>query len=116
MEQEEARNRYENPKKRIKRIFLDIEDPKTQLIGEKITEASTRDVRNEGETFYEQLWRTNDAHYFLYSGADLTLLDVKTAHNYMNTVWACRKFLTDEDKRDVMLDDEKSMKGDFREA
>ncbi len=113
MEQEEARKRYENPKKRIEGIFFDTEDPKMQLIGEKITDASRTDVRNEGETFYEQLWRTNDAHYFLYSGADLTLLDVKAAHNYMNTVWACRKFLTDEDKRDVMLDDEKRHEGRF---
>lgn len=110
----EERKRYENPKKRIGGIFFDTEDPTTRLIGEKATVAGWTDVRDKGETFYEQLWRTNDAHYFIYNGlSDPTPLDVKTAHEYMHADWAYRKFLTDEEKREVELDDEKRHEGRF---
>lgn len=108
------RTRYENPKKRIEGILLDTEDPTTRLIGEKATVADGTGAREKGDTFYEQLWRTNDAHYFVYNGLfDPTLVDVSTAHEYMHTDWACRKFLSDEEKREVERDDEKRHEGRF---
>ncbi len=110
---QEERERYENPKKRVEGILFDTEDPTTRLIGERAVTARREAVRDAGETFYEQLWRTSDAHYFVYSGLEPTPLDVKAAHAYMNAVWACRKFLTDEEQREVALDDEKRHEGRF---
>ncbi len=108
------RTRYENPEKRINGILFDTGDPTTRLIGEKTAVADGTDARERGETFYKQLWRTSDAHYFVYNGLfDPTLVDVSTAHEYMRTDWACRKFLTNEEKRELERDDEKRHEGRF---
>jgi hypothetical protein len=114
---QEERKRHENPKKRIEGIFFDTDDPTTRLIGEKATIAGwphAREKEEREQTFYEQLWRTKDAHYFVYSGlSDPIPLDLQTAHNYLHNDYEYRKFLTDKEMQDIELDDEKRHEGRF---
>jgi hypothetical protein len=113
--EQEERKRYKNPKKRIDGIFFDTDDLTTQLIGEKATIAgwpNARDKEEREQTFYEQLWRTKDGHYFVYNGlSDPVSLDVQTAHDYLHTDDEYRKFLTDKERFEIELDDEKRLVG-----